>query len=432
MPVSSPSDSAEALVRPKRVSMLGNITWMGFGSAAVKPLWFVFITYFCINMLGDEGYGVLNWALITMTVAAAFGDMGTGSYSTREVARHPDAASHYFTNFLLVRLLASVTVMSVILLLEMRSGEPPNKLWALAMGGVYTTGLLLLEYCRTFYRAFEVLRYEAISMVVEKVLVVGLGLTLLWLTHTPEGTLTGMAAGMLLALSANVVWISRRLAPFRPQLITLAFLRSKVGAALPIGIYSLLGVVYLRIGPYLLEMMQGEAALGRFSVAYRVIEALQLLPAIVAAVALPRLSSLFGHRHIPAFRRLMMQSTLALFGLALLCTIGLVLFGPTITSLLSQGKASFAASGDLLQLLAWAFPLMCVNGFMVVLLIAANEQRFLAWVMSGMVLCAFGANLVFIPHYGAGAVAAIIIIFEALLCTTYLARYRVVIHRRAK
>ena len=96
-----------------RVGILRNISWLATGSILVKPVWFLFLTAVCMRFLSADGYGVMNTALWFMAIAAMVSDFGTSAYAVREVARHRDEASDYFSNLMVVRALIFAPVLVV-------------------------------------------------------------------------------------------------------------------------------------------------------------------------------------------------------------------------------------------------------------------------------------------------------------------------------
>src|SRR5690606_17546575 len=93
-----------------RPTLLRNISWLGFASALVKPIWFVFITAACMRLLGVGEFGVMSAALSLGMIATATIDLGMIQYITREVARKPSHASLFFNYFLSIRLVNVVVV----------------------------------------------------------------------------------------------------------------------------------------------------------------------------------------------------------------------------------------------------------------------------------------------------------------------------------
>ena len=87
----------------KPANFFVNVTWLTAGNLAVKPVWFVFITYVCIRTIGAEQYGVMAAALALMSIVDGTLMLGTSTLSVREVARRKERSSLFFTNFLVTR-----------------------------------------------------------------------------------------------------------------------------------------------------------------------------------------------------------------------------------------------------------------------------------------------------------------------------------------
>lgn len=390
-------------------SILRNITWLTAGNVLAKPLWFLFITAFCMRILGASGYGVVTAALSLMSIAAVFSDLGTTEYSIREVARSRQAASVYFSNLLASRSALVLGTWAAALALGWALGYRGGAMAALVFAGVYAMALRMTDFCRGFYRAFEVLRLEAISLIVEKVLVIGLGLAMLQFSPTPAGVLAGMGAGMSITLLLNVAWIHRRLTPFRLPTLDVAFVRRTFHLALPLGMYGLFTFVYMGTGPVLLKTLAGETEAGQYGAAYRILEALQFFPMVVGAAAFPRLASLFHERQMAAYALLVRRSLLSLGVLSAGVALFLSVLGPTVMHLLDPDP-EFEAAGHLLRILIWAFPLWAMNYVFTMALITADQQRFLSVICSASAAVTILLNLLLIPLYSYyGTVAALFV-----------------------
>ena len=404
-----------------RAPILHNVAWLSAGNVLVKPLWFVFITAACMRVLEAEGYGILTATLSLAAFASVLTEFGTGDYATREVARQPEASSRFFSTLLVGRVVLALVATAVVFGIGSVLGYGREGLLALGCAAAYQLILRLNEFCRLFYRAFEVLRYEAISVVVERLLVVGIGFTALLLTRDAIGTLFGMALGMGIAFLANIVWVHRHLARFHYPLVDLGFLVQIYRQALPIGIFGLFSVLLLSNGPVLIEAMKGEVMAGRYGAAYRVIEMLMLMPTVICAAVLPRLALLYHQAERKAYLRILRISILGVGASAVLIAAALWLLGPFIVHLLAPG-AAFEASGDVLRVLAWAFPFMSLTMLLAYALIAFDQQRFLAMLVGGAALGSLAVNLLLIPLYSYYAAAGVLIGGHALIVIGGLSR----------
>ena len=409
--------------RPLQVNILRNVSWLSAGTFLVKPIWLLFITAFCMRVLQAHEYGVLNNCLAVMMMFAPVADLGTGNLVIRDVARDLARASSYFSNTLLSRFGLSIPAFLLGFVLGWVLGFDAGELSALAFAGIYVMSLRQIELCRSFYRAFEVLRYESISLVGEKILVVGGGVLLLLTTRSAAGTLGGMALGITITLVLNLLWIHGRLAPFRVRLFRARTSISIFKTALPLGIVMLLTMMYLRIGGIILEAVAGEIPAAQYYAAFRIVEALQVLPMIVVAAILPRLSSLFHQGRLDQFSHILRRSIASTAVITLCSATALTLWGSDIIRLLDP-SLGFDASGRVLQMICWALPLMTANYILVAALIASNEHRHLVVIMALVLFANAAIVYVLVPYasyFGAviGLLASECIVLAA---TTYRIR----------
>ncbi len=387
-----------------RPSILRNITWLGAGNVVVKPLWFVFITAVCVQILGIAEYGVVTAALALVGIVMSLTNVGSSQFSTREVARDRSKAGRFISNFLPFRVFTGLLGIVVVMATGFVLGQRGAELTALFFAALYGVAMNLTEYCRSLYRAFELLRYEAVSIIFEKLLVIAAGTTLLLIQPSASWLLAGMAAGMLVTLAGNWGWLFHRLARFDPGLFDFGFFRRTIPLALPLGLASIFVVLYLRTDSIMLKAMQGDIAAGRYGLAFRILESMVLLPSIVVAAFLPRLSSLFSERSNDAYRRLMRRGLLGLAGIGVVIALTLTLLAPYIIPLLDPDPAS-APAIQILQLLIWTFPFSAVNYLLSTSMTATDDQKALAWMLGAAAVFNISLNALLIPSYsyfGAG------------------------------
>lgn len=404
--------------------ILSNISWLGAANLIIKPLWILFMTAACPRLLGVEGYGVMTAAMVLAALAISFSDLGMHQYSLREVARQRHRAGRYFSNFIICRVGLLTISLTIAFLTALLLDYQRTELTAVSFALLYWALQDLTLYSRTFFRAFEVLRMEAISSILEKFVVIAGGLWLLWMTRQVQWTLAGMAAGMALTAVINLVWVGRALAPFRWRLISPAFIWRSLRPMIPLGLAGLLSVLYLRIDAIMIEAMLGEAALGQYGQAFRILEALSLLPAIVVqSVLFPRLSSLFYQQTRHEIDRLLHRSMLGLLLVSTIIAAGIAWLAPWIIRMLVDDPA-FTTAASVLRILCWTFPFTCVNNLLYVTFISANQHRYPIAVLCLTALLNAGLNFMIIPRYGITGAAFMTILSEAFIVGAYLLRYR--------
>lgn len=403
--------------------MLRNITWLGVANILVKPVWFVYITILCTKYLGAEGYGVMIACLSLSYLGSELIDLGTVKYSVREVARDSSLASQFFTNFFLLRLGLAVGAWLLILVAGWVLGYHGTMLLALVFASIYTLTLSLRAYARSILEAVGNLRIESFLLVGERLLVVLGGTVLLVLTHAPQWTLAGMAAGIIGITTIHVIWLARNTAPLTLRLFDPAFLRRSLRISFPFGIIGILGMIYYRIDAVMIEAMLGEAATGHYGIAYQILTGIGILPMIVAeSVLFPRFVNLWHNKHWNEFRRLFRQSTFWLGLVSILIALIFTLLAGFIIHIITSDP-SFSSSVSTLQILLWSYPFVCLRSLLMVLLIATGEQNSLLYPLAAAALFNVGANFIAISRFGIEGAAFVTLLSEVIILGAYLVRY---------
>ncbi|MEM8487973.1 MAG: flippase [Bacteroidota bacterium] len=412
-------------------SLIKNISWLGFGSAIVRPIWFVFITYVVYDTIGTSQYGLITAALSLMAILIGIASIGTSQLTIREVARDNSQADQYLTNLLPVRLLLGILCLTLGLAISqwltdqkaLSAAVRQEYMLAYAFAGCYALALNLTEFCRSFYRAHETLRDEAISIIIEKVLTVSLGTFVLLRWPSAAGALAGIATGMGITLLLNLAWVSYKFAQFKLRWLDRTFIQNGIKRALPLGLVSIFVLIYFRTDSVMLQSIQGDEATGQYGIAFRVLEALLLFPGIIVAVLLPRLSTLFAGEVGAEFNRLLNKSIWILVGFGLTAALTLSVLAPFIVGILEKGPAAIPAT-KALRILVWTFPFASVNYLYSTALTAADDQNVLAWILGIAVLFNISLNAVLIPTHSLYGASFATLLTQLFVMLAMIIRYR--------
>ncbi len=90
--------------------MLRNVSWLSVAHLIVKPLWFVYLTYGCVRVMGMERYGVFNAVVALTGFLSILCDLGTTELTIRTVIQVPGRASALFTDGLVMPPVAGVSL----------------------------------------------------------------------------------------------------------------------------------------------------------------------------------------------------------------------------------------------------------------------------------------------------------------------------------
>jgi len=403
---------------------LQDVAWLSVASIAVKPLWLFFITVLCARILGAEAYGEFNTALSLAALAFALTNLGVVQYTVREVAGDRSLASRFLTNFVALRVGLFVPAAVVALGTGILLGYEWGLLLSVGLACAYYAAQSLIEYAHGLFQAFENLRFQALSVILEKGLVIVGGGALLLAVASPSLTLAGMAVGMAVAMACTMWWVGRKIAPLHRDEFDTQFIGRSLRTLVPFALAGVFGMMYFRVDTVIVEAMLGTVAAGQYGLAFRIVEALHLLPFIVVHASLyPRLSNLAKEARYHEVRKLIRFGAGVLTAASVLITVALSLMAPTLIGWVATDPLLDPA-GPTLRLLSWVFPATCLRVLLYATLLALNDQRFIAAAIGTAVLFNIVMNFVLLPVLGIEGAALATIGSELALLAVYAVRYR--------
>jgi len=186
--------------------------------------------------------------------------------------------------------------------------------------------------------------------------------------------------------------------------------------AYPFAVTGIIAMAYRRLDIVVLSAWQGDAAAGHYGAAYRLWEAMGLIPASLLDAMFPELARLAhkqsGHRRL---RRILRRAgPLLMVGGLLLSAMGIALAGTLLALVYGQAQAPREAVAAF-RVQVWAIPAMflyLLNGHT---LYALERQRRVTAAMATVGLVNVGLNLLVIPRWSVLGVSAVALISAWLL-----------------
>jgi len=230
----------------------------------------------------------------------------------------------------------------------------------------------------------------------------------LWSGTGLPGLVWALAVSALPPLALAVAFLARTPAGDRERRPMPPGMGRTLRASSPLAVNGVLAIVGLRIELLALALFRGSREAGLFAAALKVVELMNVVPAAVAAGAMPALAREAARGTDPVRRRT--AATAAL--LAAPAAAGLVLVAPGLVSLLGEG---YAAAATPLRVLAPALLALFMNTVLLHALIAAGRARSVPALTASRVAAAAVLAFVLIPRLGAAGAAAGFLLSELLL-----------------
>jgi O-antigen/teichoic acid export membrane protein len=351
------------------------------------------VTVYLARILGPEGFGIIGFGTALLAYFTLALSLGLDTLGTREIARDQSRVAFFAGHILAIRLAlllltGSLYVGTVYLLVD--SSEARLVLFVL--------GLSLIGHAITLewvYVGVERMGVLATRNVLAGIVSIGV---MLLFVRTSDDTVWG-AAAIASGVVAAALWV---LISFRrdfgspPLTIDFSEWGRLLRPAIPIGASAVMIAVYHYIDQIMLGLMRGEAEVGIYTAAYRIMVAAVAPAAILFNAFLPTLSKSVGNlavmqRHMKQYATVMAAIGLPIMTAGVLMAPGgiRVLYGP-----------DYAQAEPVMVVLMLSVGLIFVNMTLGNPLLAWDKQRVYFFAIAAGAVANVGLNLVLIPSFG--------------------------------
>ncbi len=395
-----------------------NIGWKSLGMLAEKSLRFVLVAMVS-RALGPKMYGQYTYAVALSLLWVQMTDMGLGLFLTREVARHevapPKLIGHVFTLKLVLALLYLVVVG---VLAWWHFADPEMKAtatfhprpgalgWTVALCGLSGLATSSIEVMWQVFRGVQQLGLEArSSSVFAAAQLASVSVALAILPTMPEVAIdrgyvmvmiaAAMLVASLVALGYTAILLFRVVTPefgwSRPML------RRFTNEVLPLGVAIVASLIYFKIDVPMLRMLRGDVDVGLYNAAYKLLENLSMVPAVLLAATFPALSQTVEQD--PAAAARLHRQTLRVLLVAGLGGALVLLVLPQPLIRLLNGR-EYEGAVPVLQALAPSVVLTFVNYLETHMLVAMGLVKTQMAYALALICVNIAANFAFIPMWG--------------------------------
>jgi len=403
-----------------RQSIRSNVRWLALSSVAIKPIWFVFLLI-STRRLGADEFGRTMLALSFVSILAAILDGGIDTHVIRRLSAdssaYPRLAAHSYT----LRVISALAVAAITLGLYCFHGIVPVGMALILPALAFVLFNNVMNHARAYFRAFEVMRFEAVSIVVEKGVVIALCLVPLLLAPRAQNYLLAYAVAYGVAAGATLIMARRVTGPLRGPVEAKHLWQEVLKPSLPFALMNLFAIVYFRSGTLLLSYLTGRNDLvGHYNAGYRLVESYMLFPTIITGPLYPVLAR--RHAEGAALSPLLLAAIRAILLVSLAITLPLSLFPREFTALLfGPGFRGAAAAVGIVVLAMIPVGMNFVFGSMVAA--SGRQPRSNVFIFIVTVLNVL-LNLAAIPRFGAAGAAAVTVLTELGLvsCNLWVVR----------
>jgi O-antigen/teichoic acid export membrane protein len=383
-----------------------------FAARVINALCIMGIVLIISRTLGPDifgGYAFLSAVIMTGVVMASF---GLDTLMVREVSRDTSQGNRFLSTVVGFKIISSFVVIAFIIGLFslFLRGQAMIRLLC-----VFSIVICLNSLSQTFWYygdAFQKFQFHAGLWAFSNMAKVGT----VWLFVSFRQDLDTVVYALLLAeVISLIAAISLVRSRFRLVLVGGFSLKSVTAAfkrAWPLAVVFILSAVYFRVDLMILEILMDEKAVGMYAAAYKPLEFLSIIPTTVAVAALPALAGDYS-TNMKEFRS-SFYKTVTVLGIGG-GVVGFVLYLFSRQIILLLYGPAFSASVLSLSILSGAVFFLFVNGYLIYVAIATNNDRPVALILVLSTTLNIMLNFYLIPRYSHAGAAISKLLSEILM-----------------
>lgn len=377
-----------------------------------------------LRLLGAEQAGIYYYLTVIFVWFDIITNFGLDLYVIREASRERLKAMLYLLNSSYVRLALMVLCVPLLLafMFVRQSFIDPaldnHALIAMALLYIGLAPASINKGLTSIFYAFQKAEIPAAVTTITTINKAVLGVIALLMGYGIVG-LAGVSIVLNIITMLILLWSARRVmgedggVNNTPKQMDRPLIQQMMGESRPLMFNHFLATIFFQIDVILLEALRGAVVVAQYSVAYKWLMSINVVPAFFTQALFPVMARQWKEN--PA--SLKRSYTLAIKIMVAL-TIPLAILFSVIAELLTiiLGGAEYLPGGAVaLQIVIWSIPFGWTNSVTQYALIAVEKQRAITKAYIGAVAFNIIGNLIFIPQYGYQAAAVITILSELVL-----------------
>lgn len=270
-----------------------NTLWYTLGSIVQK---FITFLYFAIlaRAIGVEALGQYSFALSFTSIFVVFIDLGINNFLIREVAREIKNTARYLGNIIIFKLLSGVIIYFIMMAAIFLLGKPMEIRWMVYLAGIM---IIINNINGTLYsaiRGYQNLKYESIGIIIGQLIVFLVGLMVIFLKLPTVYLFVPLILSEIVIFFYLTVMADRKY-QLKPEfIIDIPLIKHIIKKSFNFFWASFFGSVFGYIDIILLSLLSGDKAVGYYSAAQKIPNALRIFPVAFAASIYPTICYYFS------------------------------------------------------------------------------------------------------------------------------------------
>ncbi len=384
-------------------------------SGIVCKIMLLVYTVLAVDILGREGFGRIEYFIEMAIIFSVLIDFGLEQTVTREVARRREDTGAMLYPLLMFRLAAALAGGVVMAAFFWLLAQPGHTSALILASITYFLVISVIMLVRAVVRGLELMTFEGIANILDKVVHIGLAILLLFAFPCLPLIVLCYTSGAMVSLLIYLGIILKRIGISRETYSYQDWIDWQK-LAVPIGLSAACILLLHREDTVMVNWIRGDEETGLYRAPYRFLEGLFLFPQVLAISAYPVFSKLFHDKQ--PFSQSASDLLRGLIIISLPIAVGGTCIGTGMMTSLTPELGQ--AGGIVFILLLWSLPFIYANFLLGTILNATDRQhrnfQASAWGLASNALL----NIPAIYWFGAYGAAVVTAVSQAVYCLIML------------
>ena len=376
------------------VTVFKNVSWVTISQVVTNVCAFIW-TILIARYLGVTDYGILSFVISLVMLIGIGEDIGTTTYSIREISRERDLTTKFLRNVLPLKWLLSI-ILFIATILALKSIGYNNL--TIKITFIMFLETIFMSFCNFLsgvFQAHENLKPSSIGLIICNVSL--LILTILIISF--DLGLIAVAISYALVYLIYFVYLYRCTIKdfgFPKYEFDFPFWKDTIVKSLPFGLTMIFYSIYFSIDVVMISWLAGDYATGLYNASYKIISVFVAFYVIYQYVIYPLMSKLYAEDTNLlkiSFEQSIKYSLLILLPIS----IGVYFYSPYIINLVYRSQ--YALASPAMQILIWTVVFLFINGVATSLLNSIGKEVSVTNIYLIAAIFNIVLNYLLIPRY---------------------------------
>lgn len=367
----------------------------------------LFVIGYIARTLGNENFGIFNFAFTFVAIFMPFVNFGLGSLATREIAEHPESASFYMGRLLCLRICMSMIVYAAIIVAVISMGYSKTMFITISIAALNVIFNSFTATCNSAFQGIERMGRMAFIQFTSGLVLTILSVSILLFGFRLYALTVVYVFGSFLASIISIVYILKMIG-IHGFHFDFDFAKKSIVSGFPLFLPGFISGLSAKFGIIVLEKIYGASSVGIYSAASGLIDKLMVIPDGICTAIFPTIATLYTVSR-PESISLLRKFHAYLIIIGLPIAVGTTLIANPVIQLIYGNM--YSGSVVPLQLLGWNLVIAFSTSIQGWTLGAIHQEKYVAKVSFVIAALSIPLYILLIHDYGLlGLITSIIII----------------------